>query len=138
MGVALRVAFQHEWNPEVDHSSRGRHEEDGPMCRYRPGAGEAQRCALDTGTERAILETDNGCTSSTILKADGMANFDDYVTVQEASERLKIHPESVRRLIRQGKLPARKFANSWLIEKSVLETFARWYDPRPGNKGTPH
>jgi excisionase family DNA binding protein len=61
-------------------------------------------------------------------------NFEDYVTVQEAAERLNIHPESVRRLIRAGKLPARKFANIWLIERAVLEQYAAHYDPRPGNK----
>jgi excisionase family DNA binding protein len=62
--------------------------------------------------------------------------FRDYLTVRDAAERLNIHPESVRRLIRQGKLPARKFANSWLIEHDVLEQFACHYDPRPGNKAT--
>ena len=61
-------------------------------------------------------------------------SFDDYATVQEAAERLNIHPESVRRLIRTGKLPARKFANTWLIERDVLEQVASHYDPRPGNK----
>jgi excisionase family DNA binding protein len=60
----------------------------------------------------------------------------DYVNVQEAAKRLNIHPESVRRLIRQGKLPARKFANTWLIDRAVLEQFAGHYDPRPGNKAT--
>jgi excisionase family DNA binding protein len=63
-------------------------------------------------------------------------SFNDYVTVQEAAKRLNIHPESVRRLIRSGKLPARKFANTWLIERDVLEQFASHYDPRPGNKAT--
>jgi excisionase family DNA binding protein len=60
----------------------------------------------------------------------------DYVRVREAAERLNIHPESVRRLIRQGKLPATKFANAWLIDRAVLEQFASHYDPRPGNKAT--
>jgi len=63
-------------------------------------------------------------------------SFNDYVTVQEAAQRLNIHPESVRRLIRAGKLPARKFANTWLVERDVLEQFASHYDPRPGNKAT--
>jgi excisionase family DNA binding protein len=63
-------------------------------------------------------------------------HLQDYVTVQEAAKRLNIHPESVRRLIRQGKLPARKFANTWLIDRTVLEQFAGHYDPRPGNKAT--
>ncbi|MBN1317907.1 MAG: helix-turn-helix domain-containing protein [Anaerolineales bacterium] len=59
-----------------------------------------------------------------------------YLDVVKASQRLNIHPESVRRLIRQGKLPAIRFANKWLIERHVLEQFASHYDPRPGQKAT--
>ncbi len=65
-----------------------------------------------------------------------MSKLKGYATVHDAAERLRIHPESVRRLIRQGKLPAKKFANNWLIELAVLEQFAGHYDPRPGNKAT--
>jgi len=65
-----------------------------------------------------------------------MTRFEDYVDVKEASQRLNIHHESVRRLIRHGKLPAIKFSNTWLIEKAILEQFAGHYDPRPGNKAT--
>ena len=63
-----------------------------------------------------------------------MSKLDDYATVQDAAERLNIHPESVRRLIRLERLPAKKFAGSWLIERDVLEQFASGYDGRPGNK----
>ena len=62
--------------------------------------------------------------------------LDNYAGVDLVSDRLNIHPESVRRLIRQGKLPAIKFGNKWLVEKSTLEQFASRYDPRPGNKAT--
>jgi excisionase family DNA binding protein len=62
--------------------------------------------------------------------------LDNYAGVSEIGKRLHIHPESVRRLIRQGKLPAIKFGNKWLVEKSTLEQFASHYDPRPGNKAT--
>ncbi len=65
-----------------------------------------------------------------------MGQLEDYVTVADAAERLGIHPESVRRLIRANRLPAKKFANSWLIERDVLEQFAVGYDRRPGNKAT--
>jgi excisionase family DNA binding protein len=65
-----------------------------------------------------------------------MADLENFATVREVAERLRIHPESVRRLIRQGKLPARKLANTWLVEREVLEQFASHYDPRPGNKAT--
>lgn len=59
-----------------------------------------------------------------------------YAGVKEVADRLNIHPESVRRLIRQGKLPAIKFGNKWLVEKATLEQYASRYDPRPGNKAT--
>jgi excisionase family DNA binding protein len=62
--------------------------------------------------------------------------LDQYVGVEEVSQRLHIHPESVRRLIRQGKLPAIKFGNKWLVERATLEQYASHYDPRPGNKAT--
>ncbi|NDJ53030.1 MAG: helix-turn-helix domain-containing protein [Chloroflexi bacterium] len=62
--------------------------------------------------------------------------FENYVTVADAAKRLNIHPESVRRLIRAGKLPARKFANTWLVDRGTLEQFASNYDPRPGRKAT--
>ena len=64
------------------------------------------------------------------------ALLDHYADVVDASKRLNIHPESVRRLIRQGKLPAIRFSNKWLIERYVLEQFASCYDPRPGQKAT--
>jgi excisionase family DNA binding protein len=64
-----------------------------------------------------------------------MSQFEDYVTVADVAERLGIHQESVRRLIRIGRLPAKKFANSWLVARDVLEQFASAYDSRPGNPG---
>lgn len=62
--------------------------------------------------------------------------LDNYAGLLEAGSRLSIHPDSVRRLIRQGKIPAFKFANKWLIRKDELEQFALTYDPRPGRKAT--
>lgn len=62
--------------------------------------------------------------------------LENYAGVDEVGKRLNVHPESVRRLIRQGKLPAIKFGNKWLVDKSSLEQFASRYDPRPGNKAT--
>ena len=62
--------------------------------------------------------------------------FNAYVDVLEAAERLNIHPESVRRLIRQEKLPAFRYANKYLIKRDVLEQFAQTYDGRTGVKAT--
>ncbi len=58
----------------------------------------------------------------------------DYATVNEAARRLKIHPETVKRLCRQGDLPAEKLHNTWLIRWDSLDVFAGVYDPRRGAK----
>ena len=47
---------------------------------------------------------------------------------------LGIHPQSLRRLIKAGKMPARLFAGKYLIERDKLEMFKSNYDPRPGRK----
>jgi len=61
-----------------------------------------------------------------------MAPLDSYFNVIEASHRLKVHPETVKRLCRQGDLPAIKIHNTWLITKDVLDSFAGTYSPQRG------
>ena len=58
----------------------------------------------------------------------------DYFKVTEAARHLGIHPESVRRLYRQGKIKGFKVGNSLLFPRNVVEAFAQNYDNRPGNK----
>jgi excisionase family DNA binding protein len=58
--------------------------------------------------------------------------LDNYLTIIEASHRLKVHPETVKRLCRQGNLPAIKIHNTWLINKDTLDNFAGTYNPRVG------
>ncbi len=57
---------------------------------------------------------------------------DSYFNVIEASRRLKIHPETVKRLCRQGDLPAIKIHNTWLIHRDILDNFAGTYIPKRG------
>jgi len=47
---------------------------------------------------------------------------------------LNIHPQSLRRLIKQKKVPAVLFAGKYLIERFQLDQFKSNYDPRPGRK----
>ena len=61
-----------------------------------------------------------------------MALWDSYLNVIEASRRLKVHPETVKRLCRQGDLPATKIHNTWLINRDILDNFAGTYNPHPG------
>ena len=60
--------------------------------------------------------------------------FPDYVDLVEAARELGLHPQSVRRLVRQRKVPAVLFAGKYLIARNVLQQFRANYDPRPGPK----
>jgi excisionase family DNA binding protein len=60
--------------------------------------------------------------------------FDDYFDLVEAARELGIHPQSLRRLIKQKRIPATMFAGKYLIERDKLEMFKANYDPRPGRK----
>lgn len=55
-----------------------------------------------------------------------------HVSSGEAARVLKIHPLAIQRLIYDGRLPADKVANRWLIPKAALMEFAKTYDGKPG------
>lgn len=70
----------------------------------------------------------------------GGVRLEDYARVEEVAERLGIHPESVRRLMRGGQLVARRLGNMWLMDREELERVAgedrwagreRWWEPEP-------
>lgn len=63
--------------------------------------------------------------------------FPDYLNLNQAATRLAIHPTSLRRLIKQGVVPAQVIHGSWLIRRDALEMFAANYDPKPGRKPVP-
>ena len=60
--------------------------------------------------------------------------FENYLDLVEAARLLNIHPQSLRRLIKQKKVPAVLFAGKYLIERDKLEMFKSNYAPRPGRK----
>ena len=61
-----------------------------------------------------------------------MTLLDNYYNVIEAGRRLKVHPETVKRLCRQGDIPAFKIHNTWLISGDILDNFAGTYVPKQG------
>ena len=63
--------------------------------------------------------------------------FDDYLDLVEAARELSIHPQSLRRLIKQKRIPATMFAGKYLIERDKLEIFKSSYDPRPRAQADP-
>lgn len=64
-----------------------------------------------------------------------MSVLDNYVNVIEAAEVLGVHWETVKRMCREERIPAKKVHNMWLIDKNVLVEFASTYDePRRGKR----
>lgn len=61
---------------------------------------------------------------------------DRYVDLIEAARMLRIHPQSLRRLVKDGTGPrARLFAGKYLILRDDLELFrASGYSGKPGRK----
>lgn len=47
------------------------------------------------------------------------------LTVRQVAERLEISPSRVRKLIRDGRLPATKHGRDWAIEQSSLDSFIK-------------
>lgn len=46
------------------------------------------------------------------------------LTAEQAAEELKLHPKTVRRLIREGRLAATKIGKAYRIERAKLDAFA--------------
>jgi len=61
-----------------------------------------------------------------------MVPLGSYFNVIEAGHRLRVHPETVKRLCRQKDIPAIKIHNTWLIDKEALNYFAGTYIPKRG------
>lgn len=56
-----------------------------------------------------------------------MKILENYIDVLEASRIMGVHSETIKRMIRNGRLPATKFGNKWIIEKKQLKSFANSY-----------
>ena len=59
-------------------------------------------------------------------------NMPDMLTIAEVAKYLKLHELTVRRLAREGELPAFKVGRQWRIKRDLLES---WIEERSG-KGT--
>lgn len=51
-----------------------------------------------------------------------------YLTIEEAAELLRIHPDTVRRLIREKRLPGKKLGREWRISREMLDKFMKEED----------
>ena len=56
-----------------------------------------------------------------------MIIMDELLTVEEVAQKLKMHPDTVARLLRTGKIPGYKIEGSWRVKLSELE---QWIEER--------
>ncbi len=49
---------------------------------------------------------------------------ENYLNVMEVAAAVGVHWETVKRLCRDGRIPAEKVGNTWLIHKDMLWQFA--------------
>lgn len=56
-----------------------------------------------------------------------MIEMDELLTVEEVAQKLKMHPDHIKRLLRAGKIPGYKIEGSWRVKQSQLE---KWIEER--------
>jgi len=54
-----------------------------------------------------------------------MPDLNDFVTVSAAAHALKFHPETIRRLVRDGILAGQKWGKEWLVLKTSVEEYKK-------------
>jgi excisionase family DNA binding protein len=64
---------------------------------------------------------------------ESLHEMPDMLTISEVAKYLKLHELTVRRLAREGELPAFKVGRQWRIKRNLLEA---WIEERSG-KGSP-
>jgi excisionase family DNA binding protein len=57
-----------------------------------------------------------------------------YFNIAEAAAFLGLHPETIKRLCRSGRLPAEKVNNAWLIHIEQLKRFKVSYRENRGRR----
>lgn len=68
-----------------------------------------------------------------------MPDLNDYITTQEAAEKLGYHVESIRRMLRDEELDGMKWGKSWFVLRESINYYKKRtegmakFDPRRGN-----
>jgi excisionase family DNA binding protein len=68
-------------------------------------------------------------TENTRFSSGGVEEMPDMLTIAEVAKYLKLHELTVRRLAREGELPAFKVGRQWRIKRDLLE---KWIAERSG------
>jgi excisionase family DNA binding protein len=56
-----------------------------------------------------------------LIASERVADRVEFLTVEEVSAMLRISPQTIRKHVREGKLPAARFGHFWRVRRSDLE-----------------
>lgn len=60
-----------------------------------------------------------------------VAQSDQIFTIKELSEHLRVHPTTIYRLLRQGRLPGFRVGSNWRFSREAIEIWEREQAGRP-------
>lgn len=52
-----------------------------------------------------------------------MINNNEFLTVEEAADLIRIHPETLRQWLREDKFPGAKIGDNWRIRRADIDAF---------------
>jgi len=85
------------------------------------------------GTVTSVLRAKRFCQTDRGRVMGKVDEFlDEVMTSNDVSEYLKMHPKTVAKLAKAGKLPGAKFGGEWRFRRSVLDSYL---DSREKSKG---
>ena len=54
-----------------------------------------------------------------------MPDLNEFVSTEEAAEKLKYHVEHVRRMMREGSIEGVKIGRTWLVKRDALDSYMK-------------
>lgn len=60
---------------------------------------------------------------------------DDWITIEDAVNLSGYYPDTLRRLMREGKIKGKKFVTVWQVSKSSLLAYLKTMDKRGEKRG---
>ena len=61
--------------------------------------------------------------------------MEDWITVQDAAKLADFDPVHIRRLAREGRIKARKFANVWQVSRESLQAYLAGMEEKGDRRG---
>jgi excisionase family DNA binding protein len=54
-----------------------------------------------------------------------MPDLNDFISTEEAADKLKYHVEHVRRMMREGSIEGLKIGRTWLVKRDALDSYMK-------------